>query len=127
MANSPPPPLIYSSILYRKSRPFFAADTLNEAVAMAALEGQPCRVVSLKCVVNFDQRKNRRARRLDIESDELILLRRPPFKLKRNVTTRQNDRAALRLADCMLIRSANDPLLEVPTRPTHNMLAIVRS
>jgi hypothetical protein len=74
--------------LFAKTRPFFAADTVNEAVAMAAFQSQPSLIVSLKTVVNFHQRENRRAAWLDIESDELILLRRPPLKLKRYVTTR---------------------------------------
>src|SRR6266849_1268331 len=51
----------YSSILSGNTRPFFAADTANETFGMTALERQSCRVVSLKRVVNFDQRKNRRA------------------------------------------------------------------
>src|SRR6476469_1927449 len=105
----------------RKSRPFFATDTANKAVSVTTLLGQPRRVVSLKCIVHFDQRKNRRAAGLDIESDELILLRRPPGKLKRNETTRQNDRAAVCLAHRIVIGSTNELIIERPIGPNHKL------
>jgi hypothetical protein len=79
---------------------------------MAALLSQPGRIVSLKIVLNFNQRENRRAGWLDIESDELILLRRPSFKLSRYVTTRQNDCAAVSFAYRSVISSANELIFE---------------